>query len=503
METDEKLPNFSIIVAATSKLCIGKDGNIPWPRLQQDMKHFFKTTTTTTTSGKQNAVIMGRKTWESLKKPLPKRLNIILTRNPETAKTIQDKVYPEKNVITSDSLSKALRFCSISLSPSLDQIFVIGGAEIIQEALLFSSCKNIYLTQILKDFPGDTYLQAPFPCPNHFQLISEQEVIQDSIDSSIWYQMLFYRRIIKKEKLETSPFPISSIPSVSGEGEKGYLQMLQRVLDTGVNRPDRTKIGTISRCFETVSYDLTNHQFPLITTKKVNFKAVAAELIWILKGQTNSKILSEQGVKIWDPEGSRENLDNKGFKDRKEGDCGPIYGHQLKHFGAPYIDAFTDYSGLGVNQLQYAINLLKTDPTSRRIIVCHWNPIDLPQMVLPPCHVLYQFYVENGKLSCILYQRSGDLPIGVPYNIASYALLTYLVAHECKLAPERLYHIIADAHIYLNQRDLVKVQIQRKPKPPPKLKIASSLKSIWDVQLSDLIVSEYDPDPPILFPRAV
>jgi thymidylate synthase len=334
-------------------------------------------------------------------------------------------------------------------------------------------------------------------------LISEQEVIQDSIDSSIWYQMLFYRRIIKKEKLETSPFPISSIPSVSGEGEKGYLQMLQRVLDTGVNRPDRTKIGTISRCFETVSYDLTNHQFPLITTKKVNFKAVAAELIWILKGQTNSKILSEQGVKIWDPEGSRENLDNKGFKDRKEGDCGPIYGHQLKHFGAPYIDAFTDYSGLGVNQLQYAINLLKTDPTSRRIIVCHWNPIDLPQMVLPPCHVLYQFYVENGKLSCILYQRSGDLPIGVPYNIASYALLTYLVAHECKLAPERLYHIIADAHIYLNQRDLVKVQIQRKPKPPPKLKIASSLKSIWDVQLSDLIVSEYDPDPPILFPRAV
>ncbi|TSL34559.1 Thymidylate synthase [Bagarius yarrelli] len=210
--------------------------------------------------------------------------------------------------------------------------------------------------------------------------------------------------------------------------ERGYLNQIKFILQNGVKRGDRTGTGVVSVFGLQARYSLRD-QFPLLTTKRVFWKGILEELLWFIKGSTNAKELSEKGVKIWDANGSREFLDKNGFTEREEGDLGPVYGFQWRHFGAEYKDMHTDYSGQGVDQLQKVINTIKSNPEDRRIIMCAWNPKDLPLMALPPCHALCQFYVADGELSCQLYQRSGDIGLGVPFNIASYALLTYMIAH--------------------------------------------------------------------------
>lgn len=191
------------------------------------------------------------------------------------------------------------------------------------------------------------------------------------------------------------------------------------------------------------------------------WKGVLEELLWFIKGSTNAKELSSKGVRIWDANGSRDFLDNLGFSSRKEGDLGPVYGFQWRHFGADYKDMDSDYSHQGVDQLQKVIDTIKTNPDDRRIILCAWNPKDLPSMALPPCHALCQFYVVNGELSCQLYQRSADMGLGVPFNIASYALLTYMIAHITGLKPGDFVHTLGDAHIYLNHIEPLKMQAER------------------------------------------
>ncbi|NXH15372.1 TYSY synthase, partial [Bucco capensis] len=211
-------------------------------------------------------------------------------------------------------------------------------------------------------------------------------------------------------------------------GEAQYLRQVQHILEHGHRKEDRTGIGTISVFGMQARYSLRD-QFPLLTTKKVFWKGVLEELLWFIKGSTNAKELSAKGVKIWDANGSREFLDKQGFSNREEGDLGPVYGFQWRHFGAEYKDMHTDYSNQGIDQLQKVIETIKTNPDDRRIIMSAWNPKDISLMALPPCHALCQFYVLNGELSCQLYQRSGDMGLGVPFNIASYSLLTYMIAH--------------------------------------------------------------------------
>ena len=196
-------------------------------------------------------------------------------------------------------------------------------------------------------------------------------------------------------------------------------------------------------------FDLSE-TFPLLTSKKVFMRGVVEELLWFLKGSTDSRELSEKGVHIWDGHGSREYLDRIGKETRAEGDLGPVYGFQWRHFGASYQGASADYAGQGVDQLQQVIQTLRTDPSSRRNIMCAWNPTDLGEMALPPCHVLSQFYVQDHKLSCLLYQRSADMGLGVPFNIASYALLTLFLAQVTNLKPGEFVHALADMHIYNN-----------------------------------------------------
>jgi thymidylate synthase len=262
---------------------------------------------------------------------------------------------------------------------------------------------------------------------------------------------------------------------------RAYLDLLRHVLDHGERRNDRTGTGTLSVFGTQTRYDL-REGFPLLTTKKVLFPAVVRELVWFLKGSTNINDDLHAHTPIWDA-----------WAD-ENGDLGPIYGYQWRHWGK------TDESP-GVDQIQQVLETIKKDPTSRRIIVSAWNVTDIPKMRLPPCHALFQFYVNDRSLDCQLYQRSADLALGVPFNIASYALLQAMIAQECELVPRHFVHTLGDAHIYLNHVEGVKTQLARDPMPLPKLVLAP--KKVLDMTFEDVSLEGYQHHPFIKFPVAV
>ncbi|KAL1297043.1 hypothetical protein AAFC00_004633 [Neodothiora populina] len=291
---------------------------------------------------------------------------------------------------------------------------------------------------------------------------------------------------------ETSPSQQKAPPSPSNteHEEYQYLNLIRDILDNGEHRPDRTGTGTQSIFapaqlkFSLFDHDTGRLILPLLTTKRVFLRAVIAELLWFVAGTTTSTPLTEQGIKIWDGNGSREYLDSVGLSHREEGDLGPVYGFQWRHFGAEYVDAKTDYTGQGVDQLAEVVRKLKENPYDRRIILSAWNPADLNKMALPPCHMFAQFYVsfpknaivrpdgsKKGVLHTILYQRSCDMGLGVPFNIASYALLTHMLARVADLTPGTLTHTMGDAHVYLDHIDALKIQLERAPRPFPELVI--------------------------------
>ncbi|XP_052870570.1 thymidylate synthase-like, partial [Anopheles cruzii] len=246
--------------------------------------------------------------------------------------------------------------------------------------------------------------------------------------------------------------------------ELGYLQLIREILAKGCKRDDRTGVGTVALFGSQLRYSLRDGTFPLLTTKKVFFRGIAEELLWFIKGSTNAKELQAKGVRIWDGNSTREFLDSCGFTDREEGDLGPVYGFQWRHFGAKYKTCHDDYSGKGKDQLAEVIDKIKNNPTDRRIIMSSWNPVDISIMALPPCHCLAQFFVANGELSCQMYQRSADVGLGVPFNIASYSLLTHMIAHVTGLKTGEFIHTTGDTHIYLNHIDALKEQVQRTPR---------------------------------------
>ena len=255
---------------------------------------------------------------------------------------------------------------------------------------------------------------------------------------------------------------------------KQYLDLLQHVLDNGTIKHDRTGTGTKSVFGYQLRCDLSKG-FPLLTTKKVHLKSIIYELLWFLKGDTNVRYLQEHGVRIWN-EWADEN-----------GDLGPVYGSQWR--------SWPDYNGGHIDQISQVIDQIKNTPDSRRIMVSAWNVDELPTMKLPPCHSLFQFYVANGKLSLQLYQRSADLFLGVPFNIASYALLCMMVAHVTGLEPGDFVHTFGDAHIYLNHMDQVHEQLSREPRPLPRMILNPEVKSIFDYDYDDFKLEGYDPWP--------
>lgn len=257
---------------------------------------------------------------------------------------------------------------------------------------------------------------------------------------------------------------------------KQYLDLLQHVLDKGVRKDDRTGTGTISTFGYQMRFNLQKG-FPLVTTKKLHLKSIIYELLWFLNGDTNAKYLQDNGVRIWN-EWADEN-----------GDLGHIYGFQWR--------SWPDYNGGSVDQISEAVSMIKNNPDSRRIIVNAWNVADLPNMNLPPCHAFFQFYVADGKLSCQLYQRSADSFLGVPFNIASYALLTMMMAQVCGLEPGDFVHTFGDLHIYTNHIEQVKLQMSREPYPLPQMKINPNVKSIFDFKFDDFELVNYQAHPHI------
>ena len=263
---------------------------------------------------------------------------------------------------------------------------------------------------------------------------------------------------------------------------KQYLDLLREIRDNGVTKTDRTGVGTKSIFGHQMRFNLQDG-FPLLTTKKVFLKGIIYELLWFLKGDTNIKFLTDHNVHIWD-EWADEN-----------GDLGYVYGKQWRSWEA------TD--GRVIDQISQVVDLIKNHPNSRRILVTAWNPAEIDKMALPPCHCLFQFYVADGKLSCQLYQRSADTFLGVPFNIASYALLTMMLAQVCGLEPGEFIHTTGDTHIYLNHLEQVNEQLSREPRPLPKMIINPDVKSIFDFKYEDFQLEGYDPYPAIKAPVAV
>jgi len=255
-----------------------------------------------------------------------------------------------------------------------------------------------------------------------------------------------------------------------------YHALCEHILEHGTKKEDRTGTGTLSVFGHQMRFSLQDG-FPLITTKKLHMKSIIHELIWFISGDTNIRYLQENGVRIWN-EWADEN-----------GDLGPVYGAQWRSFPRP--------DGTTVDQLAQVIEQIKTNPDSRRLIVSAWNPGQVDEMALPPCHLLFQFYVADGKLSCQLYQRSADVFLGVPFNIASYALLTHMIAHVCGLEVGDFVHTLGDAHIYSNHVEQVNLQLTRTPKKLPTLRFARTVDRIEDFRFEDIIIEGYDPDPHI------
>ncbi len=261
-----------------------------------------------------------------------------------------------------------------------------------------------------------------------------------------------------------------------------YLDLLRHIVDHGIPKADRTGTGTQSIFGYQMRFDL-QQSFPLLTTKKLHLKSIVYELLWFLRGDTNTRYLNDHGVSIWDE-----------WAD-EQGDLGPVYGHQWRSWATA--------DGEPVDQIRDVVDRIHANPDSRRLIVSAWNVGELPKMALPPCHVLFQFYVAEGRLSCQLYRRSADVFLGVPFNIASYSLLTLMVAQACNLKPGEFVHTFGDAHLYQNHMDQARRQLSRQPRPLPRIKLNPEVRSLFDFRFEDFALEDYDPHPHISAPVAV
>lgn len=469
-----------VVAACRPHRGIGKDGSLPW-RLPADLKHFKKITLGA-------PVLMGSTTYTSLPdkaRPLPGRLNIVLS-----TRTRQELGCPDSVMVVGsfDAAAELLAHRKQRV------VYVIGGESVYNEAMRRPEwSKRVYYTDVLSEFEVDRFFPADLETDDSgFELVS---LSADFEENGTKFRMKEYARKSAVEGLPTV------VASAAEHEEMQYLKLVRRIITQGVSKGDRTGVGTLSVFGEQMRFSLRD-SFPLLTTKRVFWRGVAEELFWFIKGSTNANLLAEKGIHIWDGNGSRSFLDSRGFTDREVGDLGPVYGFQWRYFGAKYVNMHEDYCGQGKDQLMEVIEAIKRNPNDRRMLMSAWNPSATDQMALPPCHLLAQFYVAEGELSCQMYQRSCDMGLGVPFNIASYALLTCLIAKVTGLKPGEFVHVLGDAHVYSNHIDALKEQVERSPRPFPKLHIKTR-ERIEDFCFDDLTLEGYTPHKSISMKMAV
>lgn len=487
------IPSIDLIVAYQNKnLGIGWNSALPWQSCPSDLRR-FKTITTLSSTGKINAVIMGRKTFESIGKPLNDRINVVIstTMTPMNSTNSHES---KESVAVFKTIELALEW--LNNHKQLDRISVIGGAQIYNSFLhnptLRSLVTGVYTTVFYTEYPSDTYFDVG-TLKTHFDLS------QHAIDRDI--KIYTTNNVVETVTLEFAYYTRKNYE------EMAYLNLLRKIIENGIPRNfERTSIGTMASFGERLEFDLSRG-FPLMTSRRTPFKTIARELLWFLSGSTDASVLQNQGVQIWNGNTSREFLNKRGLEHLPEGDLGSGYGFQWRHFGATYVNCKTDYTGKGIDQIQQAIDLILHDPESRRIIVTAWNPAQETSTALMPCHCFFQFFVDTSvtpnRLDCMLYQRSCDLVLGVPFNIASYSLLTYMIASVTGKTPGRFIHIMGDSHVYKNHLNGVKELLTRTPTTFPKLTLTHVPSTVFDFKEEYFVLENYRPLPPIKFDMAI
>lgn len=462
---------MKLILAVTKNGGIAKEGKIPW-QIKEELAFFRRMTY-------GHTVIMGRKTYESIGKPLPGRHNIIVGTGHST-------------------FHNAVRE-GLKLEKEGKTVWIIGGSAIAEEFQSYIS--EAFLSVVEGNHDCDLF--AP----------------QYILDSITTINRLFNTKIPLEEKKKmiaedmcapriyaiNNDYTVYQCFYTENKEERRFQELIQTIIDEGVEHGDRTGVGTISIFGHQLQFSLENGNFPISTLRRSFFKGIFEELMWFFRGQTDSQILSDKGIKIWEGNSTREALDKIGLTHLQPGDCGAVYGFQWRHWGAKYVDCKTDYTGQGIDQLSNLITEIKKNPFSRRLLLSGWNVGDLGNMCLPPCHTFYQFEVspaeDGGKnyLSCHYYQRSSDVLLAGHWNITSASLFTILLAHYCELRPKKLVVSYGNAHIYNNHRHTVAEHLQRYPFEYPTLEVnpVSNRENLWDYQFEDVKISGYISHPAI------
>ena len=474
---------FNIIVACCQKGGIGKDNTIPW-KLKEEMDYFRKITTYTTNPILKNIVVMGRKTWESIPskfRPLKNRINIVLTTDPSY--TLPDDVF------RAGSFDEIYGIIDTIQNSNNKNIFVIGGESLYRECIKHKNCEKLYITKIYNKYDCDRFfpgIPEKFKLTNVSDFYNENEIYsrkyiytsQDNPDITVWKNAEEYQ----------------------------YLDRLNKIIKMGNITTDRTGVGTYSTFGETFKYDISE-TFPLLTTKKMWVRAIFEELKFYLSGKTDNSILNEKGITIWDGNTTREFLDKRGLGSYPVNDMGESYGFNFRHYGAEYKTCKEDYTGKGFDQVSYAIDLIKNNPSSRRIIIDLWNCSTLHRAALPPCLCKYQFYVNKSenKLDIMIYMRSSDFFLANNWNVCTGAFLVYMICNleGIRYNPGVLTVITGDTHIYKSHIKQVMENLEREPRPYPKLVVSGKKKDIMDFEFSDFKLIGYDPYPNIKADMAV
>lgn len=471
---------------------IGINNTIPWV-LKKDLAYFKKITTTlpptylntcNNTLQPKNMVVMGRKTWESIpekNRPLKNRINIVLSTNRD--QDFIDNIEKYKDTYVKHSFDEVLSVNNLNSQYEFKFgiIFIIGGTSIYKEALKSEKIDEVIVTEIYKKMNCDTFFPILF---NNFKLKTVSKFIEED---GIYFRYLSYvnTKLIKNEiKLWTN------------HEEKQYLDCLKHIIENGLETTDRTQVGTYSIFGEKFEYNLED-TFPALTTKKIFFRGIVEELLLYISGKTDNGILNDKKIHIWDGNTTREFLDKRGLTHYPINDMGETYGFNFRHYGSEYKTCKDDYKGQGFDQIKNVINLIKTDPNSRRIIINLWNPYTNHKAALPSCLCFYQFYVDTKKkkLNLQIYIRSSDFFLANNWNTLTGALFVHMICNlkDIDLTPGILKVITGDTHIYKTHLEQVQENLTRKPKPFPKLVISEEKNNIEDYCYDDFKLIGYHP----------